>query len=61
MCCITAIMVKQMINSEAIEQLMWLWSLFDIKFLSILAAAFTIYFGVQKYQKGDSVVFSKCK
>ncbi|EPV6522919.1 TPA: hypothetical protein ACG04C_004535 [Escherichia coli] len=47
-----------MINSEAIEQLMWLWSLFDIKFLSILAAAFTIYFGVQKISKKVTVSYS---
>lgn len=37
---------------------MWLWSLFDIKFLSIFAAGFTIYFGVQKISKKVTVSYS---
>ncbi len=47
-----------MINYKAIEQLEWLWSLIDIKLLTILAAAFTIYFGIQKISKKVAASYS---
>ncbi|QMF86874.1 hypothetical protein HVY72_05845 [Citrobacter freundii] len=47
-----------MINYKAIEQLEWLWSLIDIKLLTIFAAAFTIYFGIQKISKKIAISYS---
>lgn len=47
-----------MINYKAIEQLEWLWSLFDIKLLTFIAAAFTIYFGIQKISKKVAASYS---
>lgn len=47
-----------MINYKAMEQLDWLWSLIDIKLLTIFAAAFTIYFGIQKISKKVAVSYS---
>lgn len=37
-----------MINQNVIDGLTWLYSIFDIKLLTVIATGFTIYFGYQK-------------
>ncbi|HBR2945308.1 MULTISPECIES: hypothetical protein [unclassified Klebsiella] len=37
-----------MINQKVIDGLVWLYSIFDIKLLTVIATGFTIYFGYQK-------------
>ncbi|MGB7799794.1 hypothetical protein [Buttiauxella sp.] len=46
-----------MINQTVITHLEWLWSIFDIKLLSFIAAGFTIYFGTQKLTQKISVSY----
>ncbi|HGZ2542578.1 TPA: hypothetical protein ACOIKH_001462 [Klebsiella aerogenes] len=41
----------KMINQKVIDDLMWLYSIFDIKLLTVIATGFTIYFGYQKVTK----------
>ncbi|ELY3628206.1 hypothetical protein SMX40_003423, partial [Cronobacter turicensis] len=47
-----------MLNKEVIDDLIWLWSLFDIRLLTFIAACFTIYLGYQKVDKKVSVSYS---
>lgn len=47
-----------MINKEVLERLTWLYSIFDIKLLTFIAAGFTIYFGYQKITKKICVSYS---
>lgn len=47
-----------MLNHKVIDQLLWLWSLFDIKLLSFIAAGFTIYFGYHKISRKICVSYS---
>lgn len=47
-----------MINQKVIDDLIWLYSIFDIKLLTVIAAGFTIYFGYQKVTKRICVSFS---
>ncbi|HCB2460368.1 hypothetical protein [Klebsiella aerogenes] len=46
-----------MINQKVIDDLMWLYSIFDIKLLTVIATGFTIYFGYQKVTKKICVSF----
>lgn len=46
-----------MINYKVIEHLTWLWSFFDIKLLTFIAAGFTIFFGYQKISKKVAASF----
>lgn len=47
-----------MINQKVIDMLVWVYSLFDIKLLTVIATAFTIYFGFQKVTKRICVSYS---
>lgn len=47
-----------MINKDVIHNLTWLFSLFDIKLLTFIAAGFTIYFGYQKVTKKVCVSYT---
>lgn len=47
-----------MINHKVIEHLAWLWSIFDIKLLTFIAAGFTVFFGYQKISKKVAASFS---
>ncbi|WDQ09594.1 hypothetical protein [Klebsiella grimontii] len=47
-----------MINQKVIDDLLWLYSIFDIKLLTMIATGFTIYFGYQKVTKRICVSFS---
>ncbi|MCK8585986.1 hypothetical protein LNQ51_14025 [Yersinia ruckeri] len=47
-----------MINQNAIDGLLWLYSIFDIKLLTVIATGFTIYFGYQKVTKKICVSYS---
>ncbi|MDQ0627964.1 hypothetical protein WKH08_09150 [Pantoea agglomerans] len=47
-----------MINQNVIGGLAWLYSIFDIKLLTLIAAGFTIYFGYQKVTKKICVSYS---
>lgn len=47
-----------MINKDVIDGVLLLWSFFDIRLLTLIAAGFTIYFGYQKVTKKISVSFS---
>jgi len=47
-----------MFNKEVIEKITWLYSIFDIKLLTFIAAGFTIYFGYQKTTKKICVSYS---
>lgn len=47
-----------MINQNVIDGLMWLYSIFDIKLLTVIATGFTIYFGYQKVTKKICVSYS---
>ncbi|HHT8352529.1 TPA: hypothetical protein ACT3KO_001481 [Raoultella ornithinolytica] len=47
-----------MINQKVIDDLVWLYSIFDIKLLTVIATGFTIYFGYQKVTKLICVSYS---
>lgn len=47
-----------MINQKVIDGLVWLYSIFDIKLLTVIATGFTIYFGYQKVTRRVCVSFS---
>jgi len=47
-----------MINQKVIDGLVWLYSIFDIKLLTVIATGFTIYFGYQKVTKKICVSYS---
>ncbi|EPH0681933.1 hypothetical protein [Klebsiella aerogenes] len=47
-----------MINQKVIDGLVWLYSIFDIKLLTVIATGFTIYFGYQKVTKRICVSYS---
>ncbi|WBM70214.1 hypothetical protein OH773_19025 [Buttiauxella sp. WJP83] len=47
-----------MINQNVIDGLVWLYSIFDIKLLTVIATGFTIYFGYQKVTKKICVSYS---
>ncbi|WP_198298930.1 hypothetical protein [Dickeya dianthicola] len=47
-----------MINQNVIDRLVWLYSIFDIKLLTVIATGFTIYFGYQKITKKICVSYS---
>ncbi|MHC9059224.1 hypothetical protein [Pantoea sp. y20] len=47
-----------MINQNVIDGLAWLYSIFDIKLLTLIAAGFTIYFGYQKVTRKICVSYS---
>lgn len=47
-----------MLNKEVFDKMNWLWSVFDIRLLTFIAAGFTIYFGYQKVSKKLCVSFS---
>lgn len=47
-----------MINQKVIDDLVWLYSIFDIKLLTVIATGFTIYFGYQKVTKRICVSYS---
>lgn len=47
-----------MINQNVIDGLAWLYSIFDIKLLTVIATGFTIYFGYQKVTRKISVSYS---
>lgn len=47
-----------MFNKEVIERITFLYSIFDIKLLTFIAAGFTIYFGYQKITKRICVSYS---
>lgn len=46
-----------MINQNAIDMLAWIYSIFDIKHLTVIATGFTIYFGYQKVTRKICVSF----
>lgn len=46
-----------MLNEKVINSLTWVYSLFDIKLLTVMAAGLTIYFGLQKITKKVSVYY----
>lgn len=48
----------KMINQKVIDGLVWLYSIFDIKLLTVIATGFTIYFGYQKVTKKICVSYS---
>lgn len=47
-----------MINQKVLNALAWMYSIFDIKLLTLIAAGFTIYFGYQKISRRISVSYS---
>lgn len=47
-----------MINQGVIDGFVWLYSVFDIKLLTVIATGFTIYFGYQKVTKKICVSYS---
>lgn len=47
-----------MLNQNVINSLVWLYSIFDIKLLTLIAAGFTIYFGYQKVTKKVCISYS---
>ncbi|WP_064365967.1 hypothetical protein [Pantoea ananatis] len=47
-----------MFNKEVLERITWLYSIFDIKLLTFIAAGFTIYFGYQKITKKICVSYA---
>lgn len=47
-----------MINQKVIDMLSWVYSIFDIKLLTLIATGFTIYFGYQKVTKKLCVSYS---
>lgn len=47
-----------MINQKVIDMLVWVYSFFDIKLLTVIATSFTIYFGVQKVSKRICISYS---
>ncbi|EQC1558101.1 hypothetical protein ACY2PI_004440 [Citrobacter amalonaticus] len=48
----------EMINQNVIDSIVWLYSIFDIKLLTVIATGFTIYFGYQKVTKKICVSYS---
>lgn len=47
-----------MINQKVIDMLVWVYSAFDIKLLTVIATGFTIYFGYQKVSRKICVSYS---
>lgn len=48
----------EMINQNIIDAFVWLYSIFDVKLLTVIATVFTIYFGYQKITKKICVSYS---
>lgn len=48
----------EMINKNVIDGLLWIYAIFDIKLLTVIATGFTIYFGYQKVTKKIYVSYS---